>query len=90
MLKVVPSNQFKKDLTLAKKRGFNINHLSKVVNTLAAQKKLDAKYRDHSLTGEYKDFRECHIESDWLLIYRVEKDALELFLFRTGTHSDLF
>ena len=90
MLKVVPSNQFKKDLKLAKKRGFNINHLSKVVNTLAAQKKLDAKYRDHSLTGEYKDFRECHIELDWLLIYRVEKDALELFLFRTGTHSDLF
>ena len=90
MLKVVPSNQFKKDLKLAKKRGFNINHLSKVVNTLAAQKKLDAKYRDHSLTGEYKDFRECHIEPDWLLIYRVEKDALELFLFRTGTHSDLF
>ena len=68
MLKVVPSNQFKKDLKLAKKRGFNINHLSKVVNTLAAQKKLDAKYRDHSLTGEYKDFRECHIEPDWLLI----------------------
>ena len=90
MLKVVPSNQFKKDLKLAKKRGFNINHLSKVVNTLVAQKKLDAKYRDHSLTGEYKDFRECHIELDWLLIYRVEKDALELFLFRTGTHSDLF
>ena len=90
MLKVVPSNQFKKDLKLAKKRGFNINHLSKVVNTLAAQKKLDAKYRDHSLTGEYKDFRECHIEPDWLLIYRVEKDALELFLFRTGAHSDLF
>ena len=90
MLKVVPSNQFKKDLKLAKKRGFNINHLSKVVNTLAAQKKLDAKYRDHSLTGEYKDFRECHIEPDWILIYRVEKDALELFLFRTGTHSDFF
>ena len=90
MLKVVPSNQFKKDLKLAKKRGFNINHLSKVVNTLAAQKKLDAKYRDHSLTGEYKDFRECHIEPDWILIYRVENDALELFLFRTGTHSDLF
>ena len=90
MLKIVPSNQFKKDLKLAKKRGLNLNELSNVVNALASEKKLEEKYRDHSLSGTFKGFRECHIEPDWLLIYRIENDSLELFLFRTGTHSDLF
>ncbi|MBR1391192.1 MAG: type II toxin-antitoxin system YafQ family toxin [Lachnospiraceae bacterium] len=90
MLKIVSSNQFKKDLKLARKRGLNIELLKVVVNTLASQKKLDKKYRDHNLTGEYKGFRECHIEPDWLLVYRVDDDALELFLFRSGSHSDLF
>lgn len=90
MLDIIPSNQFKRDLKLAKKRGLKIENLRTVVNILAEQKKLDAKYRDHSLTGEYRGFRECHIEPDWLLVYRVNEDALELFLFRTGTHSDLF
>lgn len=90
MLKIVPSNQFKKDLRLAKKRGCKIEHLRDVVNTLACGKKLDEKYRDHSLTGDYGGFRECHIEPDWLLVYRINQNDLELFLFRTGTHSDLF
>ncbi|MBF1028706.1 MAG: type II toxin-antitoxin system YafQ family toxin [Lachnospiraceae bacterium] len=90
MLDIVPSNQFKKDLKLAKKRGFKIDNLRDVVNTLASEEKLDDKYRDHALTGDYRGFRECHIESDWLLVYRVDQDELELFLFRTGTHSDLF
>ena len=90
MLDIVPSNQFKKDLKLAKKRGFKIDNLRDVVNTLASEEKLDDKYRDHALTWDYRGFRECHIESDWLLVYRVDQDELELFLFRTGTHSDLF
>ncbi|MBF1019380.1 MAG: type II toxin-antitoxin system YafQ family toxin [Lachnospiraceae bacterium] len=90
MLDIVPSNQFKKDLKLAKKRGFKIDNLRDVVNALASEEKLDDKYRDHALTGDYRGFRECHIESDWLLVYRVDQDELELFLFRTGTHSDLF
>lgn len=90
MLDIVPSNQFKKDLKLAKKRGFKIDNLRDVVNTLASEEKLDDKYRDHALTGDYRGFKECHIESDWLLVYRVDQDELELFLFRTGTHSDLF
>lgn len=63
MLKIVPSNQFRKDLKLAAKRG---------------------------LTGEYCGFRECHIEPDWLLVYRTNEEELELFLFRTGSHADLF
>ena len=90
MLEIVPSNQFKKDLKLAKKRGCKIDRLQKVVNTLAKEQKLDKKYQDHGLTGKYLGFRECHVEPDWLLIYRVSQDVLELFLFRTGTHSDLF
>ena len=90
MLKIVASNQFKKDLKQAKKRGLNIEHLADVVNTLAAQQPLSEKHRDHNLTGNYRGFRECHVEPDWLLIYRIEADELELFLFRTGSHSDLF
>ena len=90
MLKIVASNQFKKDLKRAIKRNLNIELLDDVVSDLSNNKKLDSKYKDHELKGEYSGFRECHIESDWLLIYRKEMDELELFLLRTGTHSDLF
>ena len=90
MLSIVISNQFKKDLKLAKKRGLKINHLKEVIDTLANREPLNKKYRDHNLSGEYSGFRECHIEPDWLLIYRVEDRELELFLFRTGSHPDLF
>lgn len=90
MLEIVPSNQFKKDLKLAKKRGCKLERLRDVVTMLACEQKLDEKYRDHGLTGNYSGFRECHVEPDWLLIYRISQDALVLFLFRTGTHSDLF
>jgi mRNA interferase YafQ len=90
MLEIVPSNQFRKDLKLAQKRGLKLELLQAVVNTLAKEQPLDAKYRDHSLTGDYRGFRECHIEPDWLLVYRVDQGDLELFLFRTGTHADLF
>lgn len=90
MLKIVLSNQFKKDLKLAKKRGYNIERLRGVVNALANEEKPDEKYRDHGLTGDYIGFRECHVEPNWLLIYRINQEAHELFLFRTGTHSDLF
>ncbi len=90
MLKIVPSNQFKRDLKLARKRGCKMEHLRDVVNALANEQKLDEKYRDHRLAGNYNGFREWHVEPDWLLVYRINQDALELFLFRTGTHSDLF
>ena len=90
MLKVVASNQFRKDLRLAIIRGFDIDELHNVVDKLSSQERLDEKYRDHSLTGNFIGYRECHIKPDWLLIYKVDSDELELFLFRTGTHSDLF
>lgn len=90
MLKIVTSTRFRKDLKAAIKRGQNLDRLEKVVDLLAAQEPLPENYRDHCLVGEYKDFRECHIEPDWLLIYRVMYSELELFLFRTGSHADLF
>lgn len=90
MRKVIASNKFKKDLKLAHKRGFNISLLTEVVNKLARGEKLEPKYQDHPLIGDYEDFRECHIQSDWLLIYRIDDAEIELYLFRTGTHSDLF
>ena len=90
MLNVVLSNRFKKDLKNAAKRGYDLNLLDAVVSTLASQQPLPEKNRNHALTGDYIGFRECHILSDWLLIYRVYNEDLLLFLSRTGTHSDLF
>ena len=90
MLDIVLSNRFKKDLKLAAKRGYDIDLLDAVVTNLAERRPLAEKYRDHELTGNYSGFRECHIQPDWLLVYRVEADELILFLSRTGTHSDLF
>lgn len=90
MLNIVLSNRFKKDLKTISKRNYDLDLLDEVVNTLAEQKPLPAKNKDHPLTGDYIGFRECHIQPDWLLVYRVEEDDLILFLSRTGTHSDLF
>jgi mRNA interferase YafQ len=64
--------------------------LQKVVDDLAMGKKLDERHHDHALVGEWVTFRECHIQPDWLLIYKISGDALILTLTRTGSHSDLF
>lgn len=90
MMKIKYHNSFKKDYKRIKKRGRNIEKLKHVIELLASGQKLDQKYRDHELTGNYKNFRECHIEPDWLLIYQIENEELILILSRTGTHSDLF
>lgn len=89
-LKIIPSHSFKRDLKLAKKRGYDLDRLSYVIDRLASGKALESRYRDHSLTGPYAGFRECHIAPDWLLIYQIKDDELVLLLIRTGTHSDLF
>lgn len=89
-LEVVWTTQFKKDYKRAKARKKNIEKLKFVVNQLAEEKELAPKYRDHSLVGKWISFRECHIEPDWLLVYRIENDTLVLTLARTGTHSDIF
>ena len=84
------TNQFKRDLKLAKKQGKDINRLFDVISTLAEGKKLDSKYRDHNLSGDYIGCRECHVEPDWLLVYEVMDHVLVLMIYRVGTHSELF
>lgn len=88
MLKLNLTSQFKHDLKLCKKRNYNIDLLNAVVNTLRIPAALPPKNRDHALKGNYTGRRECHISPDWLLIYRVSGN--ELYLDRTGTHTDLF
>ncbi len=90
MLNVRYSTKFKKDFKLAKKRGLPMHELKKIIETLASEKTLEPKHRDHALSGNYAMFRECHILPDWLLIYRIDNNELELLAYRTGTHSDLF
>ena len=80
----------KRDVKRIKKRGKDISKLIYVLNLLASGKPLPEKYHDHPLKGEMTGFRECHIESDWLLVYKIIKDKLILLASGTGTHSDLF
>lgn len=88
MLNLNASTAYKKDLKLCKKRGYNLNLLNTVINMLLIPTPLPPKNKDHSLSGNYVGYRECHIMPDWLLIYRVNNN--ELYLVRTGTHADLF
>jgi mRNA interferase YafQ len=89
MLTTVSTNRFlKKDVQLALRRGKNLKKLEAVILLLANQSTLPANLRDHFLAGEWANHRECHIAPDCLLIYKIVGD--ELFLVRTGTHSDLF
>ncbi len=90
MLKIFYLNKFKKDYKRIVKRGYNVRLLEEVLELLKNEETLPGKYKDHSLTGKYKKYRECHIASDWLLIYEIRKKELVLILSRTGTHSDLF
>ncbi|MDO5733507.1 MAG: type II toxin-antitoxin system YafQ family toxin [Eubacteriales bacterium] len=84
------SSQFRKQLKMAKKRGKQLDKLETVVDILANDLPLPEKYRDHALTGNWVNHRECHIEPDWLLIYYKQDDVLVLSLVATGSHSDLF
>lgn len=90
MLELEVTGQFRKDYKRIKKRGYNMQLLKSVIDTLLAEQTLERKYRDHPLTGNYIGFRECHILPDWLLVYAVDYDKLILTASRTGTHSDLF
>ncbi len=89
-LDIVWTSQFKKDYKLSIKRGLNINLMDDVIRALSQGEILADKYKDHALTGNWNGHRECHIQPDWLLIYRVDDSVLILTLTRTGTHSDLF
>lgn len=84
------TRQYDKDVKLAKKRGLDVNKLIDVVVKIANGEALLAKNHDHSLSGNYEGYRECHISPDWLLIYKKAEEIKLITLVRTGTHSDLF
>ena len=88
MFRSATTTRFEKDVKLARKRGKDLSRLRKIMELLLEGKKLPQKNLDHWLTGNYNDRRECHIEPDWLLIYKLEE--AEIIFERTGTHSDLF
>lgn len=92
MLKPEFTGQFKRDYKLAVKRGCDPKRLETVILLLCSQKPLPRIYRDHPLENSrnYKGMRECHIQRDWLLVYKIVEETLILKLIRTGSHSDLF
>ena len=84
------TSQFKKDYKLAKKQGKNLEALKAIVKMLENDVILPESCHDHPLKGNYSNYRECHIEPDWLLVYKKTESILLLTLFRTGSHSELF
>lgn len=90
--KIKYSKNFKKQLKKVTKQGKNIDKLLKVVDMLSKRQELEPKYKDHALIDNkyYKNCRECHIEPDWLLVYKYNEDEIILYLVETGSHSDLF
>ena len=84
----VSGAQFRRDVKLAQKRGKDMAKLRELIGPLIEGDPLPQHYKDHSLGGDWKHHRDCHIEPDWLLIYKIYGD--DLYLVRTGTHSDLF
>lgn len=90
MYSIAYSSTFKKDIRRCKKRHYDLNLLKKVLTQLVEEGKLQAKYKPHKLSGNYKGFWECHIKPDWLLIWQQDDEEKVIRLDRTGTHSDLF
>lgn len=90
MYEIVFEGKFKKDYKLAKKRGLDISLLEEVLLLLREKGKLPSKYKPHVLKGNFKGYWECHIQPDWLLIWKQDEDIKLVSLVRTGTHSDLF
>jgi mRNA interferase YafQ len=88
VLNPVRGTQFRRDVKLAQKRGKNVAKLREVILLLIERNPVPPRYKDHPLGGDWKHYRECHIEPDWLLIYKIDRG--DLHLVRTGTHSDLF
>jgi len=87
-MKFSQTTQFKKDIKKQKKRGKNLQKLKDVIDILLSSQQLPIRNRDHALAGNWVGWRDCHVEPDWLLIYKIS--TKELTLGRTGTHSDLF
>ena len=87
-MNVAQTKQFKKDVKRMRKRGKDLEKVKAVIDLLVDEEPLPPKNRDHKLGGNWIGRRDCHIEPDWILIYKLTED--ELLLERTGTHSDLF
>jgi mRNA interferase YafQ len=87
-LSIRQSSQFRRDVKRLLRQGLDLAKLEAVVETLVIPELLNERYRDHSLQGNWKGYRECHIQPDWLLIYRINTIGLQLV--RTGSHSELF
>ena len=88
MKQPIYTNQFAGDVKRNQRRGKDMERLKTVIRLLLKEELLDERLRDHALTGNYKGRRECHIEPDWLLIYKLQDDSI--IFERTGTHADLF
>lgn len=89
-LKIAWTAAFKKDYRRAQRRHLDMERLDDIIRALSRAETLPEQYKDHPLTGQWKGHRECHIQPDWLLIYRVEDDVLVLTLARNGSHAELF
>ena len=87
-MRIIYTTQFKRDYKRIKKQNKDLKKLQAILEKLTSEEKLDPKYRDHQLAGNFKGYRDCHIESDWLLLYKKTEDALTLI--RTGSHAELF
>ena len=90
MLEIVYTNQFKKDYKLAVKRKEDVEELFRLIDMLCQGIPLPQEKKDHALSGKYSGYRECHVRPDFLLVYKIVENRLELILYRAGTHSDLF
>lgn len=90
MLKIQTTNLFERDYKRIEKQGKDVSKLTTLMDILAQQKYLDKRYRDHKLKGDYTGHRECHIEPDWLLIYRINQNEKIITFIRTGSHAELF
>jgi mRNA interferase YafQ len=86
--KAIPATKFEQDVKRMERRGKDMQKLREIIRLLLNGDPLPPKVRDHPLSGEWKHFRDCHIEPDWGLIYKIEGETLHLV--RTGTHADLF
>ena len=87
---VKSTSQFKKNLKLSRKRNRDINHLYELIELIASGETIPSKYKEHILIGNFKGIHECHVESDWLLLFEFDEEELRLILLGVGTHSDLF
>lgn len=88
MLNVISGAQFRKDVRRAQKRGKDMSKLRAVILLLLDETPLPPRYKDHPLHGDWQHYRDCHVEPDWLLLYKIAGN--DLYLVRTGTHADLF